>query len=74
MKGEENIYMSYKIAIEAGSARKARIGSGRRSKVLGQITVRYREELARSTSHCRIRAVVQRKTAILHGMSVNLKL
>jgi hypothetical protein len=54
MKEVESIHTSGVTAIEAGSAGKGRIGSGRRSKVLGRITVRYREVLARSTSlgHC----------------------
>jgi hypothetical protein len=48
MKGVESIYTSGEMAIEVGSAGKGQIGSGRRPKVLGQITERYREVLARS--------------------------
>jgi hypothetical protein len=49
MKRVESIYTSGEMAIKAGSAGKSRIGSGRRPKVLGRITVRYHEVLARST-------------------------
>jgi hypothetical protein len=37
------------MAIKVGSAGKGQIGLGRRPKVLGRITVKYREVLARST-------------------------
>jgi hypothetical protein len=49
MKGVESIYTSGEMAIKVGSAGKGRIGLGRRPKVLGRITVKYREALARST-------------------------
>jgi hypothetical protein len=40
MKGVESIYTSGEMAIDAGSAGKGQIGSGRQPKVLGRITVR----------------------------------